>query len=191
MATKAMTELWTLISFSLLIAVVLYPLLSRLIPSPRHAVFTAMVIGIVDNVLLRGASFNLMLVAILEPLPVTMMVYGVAYLARPFGLALQPWLKIELVITILAGLLLMLSGTGVLPIDIYRYGYEPQPVTIMAVCLALLALWRKHVLLSLSVPLALTLWLFDIASSNFFDLVFHVLWFVPLLYRLGVSNSSN
>jgi hypothetical protein len=61
----------------------------------------------------------------------------------------------------------------------------------MAVCLALLALWRKHVLLSLSVPLALTLWLFDIASSNFFDLVFHVLWFVPLLYRLGVSNRSN
>ncbi len=184
-----MTEFWTLISFSLLFAVALYPLLSRLMASPRRAVLAAMLISIVDNVLLQGASVNLMLVAILEPLPVTMVVYGVAYLARPFGLALPPWSKAELVITILAGLLLMLSGTGVLPIDIYRYGYEPQPVAIMAVCLALLALWRKHVLLSLSVPLALVMWLFDIASSNFFDQVFHMLWFVPLLYRLGVSNS--
>lgn len=184
-----MTEFWTLISFSLLFAVALYPLLSRLMASPRRAVLAAMLISIVDNVLLQGASVNLMLVAILEPLPVTMVVYGVAYLARPFGLALPPWSKAELVITILAGLLLMLSGTGVLPIDIYRYGYEPQLVAIMAVCLALLALWRKHVLLSLSVPLALVMWLFDIASSNFFDQVFHMLWFVPLLYRLGVSNS--
>lgn len=177
-----MTEFWTLISFGLLFAVALYPILSWFMASPRRAALIAVMIGIAHQALLQKTSINLMLVAILESLPVTMVVYGAAYLARPFGLNLQPWSKAELTIAILAGLLLMLSGTGVISFDIYRYGYEPRPVAIMAGCLAVLAHWRQQVLLSLSIPLALLLWLFDIASSNFFDQIFHPLWFMPLLY---------
>ena len=129
----------------------------------------------------------MMVVALFEPLPFTLVIYALAFLARPFGFQSRPWPKSDIAISISAGFLLIFSAIGVLPFDIYRYGYEPLPVGVIAVVLALLALWRKHLLLCLSVPLALMLWMFNVASSNFFDHVFHVLWFLPMLYMLAAK----
>ncbi len=154
-----------------------------LVVSPARA--TALGYGLAAVIVLLSYSSFLtgMFTALLAPYGVLLPALALQNSARHLGFHTKPYSIAEMLAAFGLYLFFLMASAGVFEWDPYRYGYGGQGAAIVAVLLSGYALWRGHIVLLGVVILAQALWLLDIASSNLFDHLSHVL----LVFMLPIT----
>jgi len=133
------------------------------------AVGAAAVLAFRDTLPLRG------MVALLAPFGVMLPALALRHMAAKLGLPVVPFSTLELLGFVLVYVVFLASAMGVVPVDIYRFGYAPLPVAAMVLAVCLYGLLTGNWFLPLVVVLGQLFWVLGWGSSNWFDHVTHVL----------------
>lgn len=153
----------------------------------KRAVLTGLAIGLACWLALGLAPHPMQpvafLTAVLDPIPVMLILAIVVSLARPFGVALAPRAPWEYGLWLVVLLGLYATSFGVIHLDPYRFGYTPVGGGGVALALIIWAGFRRDVLVGCGALIGQALWTFGIGSSNLIDHVSHVL-FLPVLIGL-------
>ncbi|MCQ0094121.1 hypothetical protein [Roseovarius sp. M141] len=120
-----------------------------------------------DTLPLRG------LIAVLGPVGVVLPLLILRQMAAHLGVPVQPFGSAGLVIFVVLYIAFLASAAGAVPGDVYRLGYAPWPVAIMALALCVLGLWQGALFLPVLVVVAQAIWVMGWGSSNWFDHVLH------------------
>jgi len=145
------------------------------------AVGAAAVLAFRDTLPLRG------MVALLAPFGVMLPALALRHMAAKLGLPVVPFSTLELLGFVLVYVVFLASAMGVVPVDIYRFGYAPLPVAAMVLAVCLYGLLTGNWFLPLVVVLGQLLWVSGWGSSNWFDHVTHVL-LVPVVVVVLVTR---
>ncbi|HEY9038461.1 MAG TPA: hypothetical protein VIN05_05920 [Roseovarius sp.] len=120
-----------------------------------------------DTLPLRG------LIAVLGPVGIVLPLLILRQMAAHLGAPVQPFGSVQLVIFVALYIAFLASAAGAIPVDIYRLGYAPWPVAIMALVLCALGLWQGALFLPVLAVAAQAIWVMGWGSSNWFDHVLH------------------
>ncbi|MDO5756992.1 MAG: hypothetical protein Q4P24_05675 [Rhodobacterales bacterium] len=132
-----------------------------------------LVLGAGCAVLLRDTLPLRGLVAVLGPVGIVLPLLILRQMAAHLGVAVQPFGSGALVIFILLYGVFLASAAGVVPVDIYRLGYAPWPVAVMALALCALGMWQGALFLPVLAVAAQAIWVIGWGSSNWFDHILH------------------
>ncbi len=120
-----------------------------------------------ETVPLRG------LVAVLGPIGIVLPLLILRQMAAHLGAPVQPFGTVQLLIFVLLYIAFLASAAGAVSLDVYRLGYAPWPVAIMALALCALGLWQGALFLPVLAVAAQAIWVLGCGSSNWFDHVLH------------------
>jgi hypothetical protein len=120
-----------------------------------------------DTVALRG------MVALLGPVGIVLPLLILRQMAAHLGAPVQPFGTVELAVFLVFYLAFLTNAAVASPVDIYRLGYAPWPVAIMALALCALGLWQGALFLPVLAVAAQAFWTAGWGSSNWFDHVLH------------------
>lgn len=120
-----------------------------------------------DSVPLRG------MVALLGPVGIVLPLLILRQMAAHLGAPVQPFGTGELAVFLLLYLAFLTNAAVASPVDIYRLGYAPWPVAIMALALCVVGLWQGALFLPVLAVAAQAVWVAGWGSSNWFDHVLH------------------
>lgn len=120
-----------------------------------------------DTLPLRG------MVALLGPVGIVLPLLILRQMTAHLGVPVQPFGTLELLFFLAFYIAFLASAAGAIPVDIYRLGYAPWPVALMAAALCLLGLWQGALFLPVLAVPAQAVWVIGWGSSNWFDHVLH------------------
>lgn len=170
----------------------LFRLLQLVLPKVP-ALVVAVTVGLVPFILLPELLFHSMTIAIFAPFGLILPMVAVQGFFRDFGYTVKRFATVDLGVVLILYLFFVSASVGVVAWDPYRYGYDPVWGGAVAFLLCLYGVLRGHPGVSLVALLGQFLWINDIASSNFFDHVSHVLLIpviVVCLIRRGLSQRA-
>ncbi len=120
-----------------------------------------------DTVALNG------IVALLGPVGIVLPLLILRQMAAHLGAPVQHFGTAQLVVFLALYLAFLTNAAVASPVDIYRLGYAPWAVAIMALALCVLGLWQGALFLPVLAVAAQAFWTADWGSSNWFDHVLH------------------
>lgn len=120
-----------------------------------------------DTLPLRGA------VALLGPVGAVLPFVILRQMAAHSGASVEPFGSVELTVFAALYIAFLASAAGALPVDIYRLGYAPIPVAVIALALCAYGLGQGMVFVPLLAVTAQAMWVMGWGSSNYFDHVLH------------------
>ena len=135
------------------------------------ALVAAVLVGFLwrDTVAVNGAM------AVLAPVGVILPALALRHVAVSLGVPMAPFGTWELVGFLVFYTLFLAAAFGVVPVDLYRFGYAPVPVAVMVLAVCAYGLITGNWFLPLVAVLGQALWITGWGSSNWFDYVTHVL----------------
>jgi len=146
-----------------------------LFASPLGALIWAIVIAGVavtalwDSVPVAGAM------AVLAPFGVMLPALALRHVLVQFGMPVPGFSSLEIGIFLLVYMVFLLTAFGVIPADLYRYGYAPWPVAGMVLAVCFYALVTGNWFLAGVAVFGQLAWVMGWGSSNWFDMMLHVL----------------
>lgn len=120
-----------------------------------------------DSVALRG------IVALLGPVGVVLPFLILRQMSAHFGVAVQPFGAVELLVFAALYIAFLASAAGVIPVDVYRLGYAPIPVAVIVLALCSYGFAQGMVFVPLLAVAGQMMWVAGWGSSNYFDHVLH------------------
>lgn len=126
-------------------------------------------------------------VALFAPFGVLLPALALQNSARVFGFNASRYRRRDIIVFLAIYLAFLAASAGVVDWHPYSYGYDAFGAAVVALVLAVFALWRGYVVVLAVVVTAQILWLAGIGSSNFFDQISHVL----LIFVLPISALRN
>ena len=168
-----MTGLLSSAALAVLIGWVIYALASLAMSVPMAAGLGA-VIGLSAVMFAPGSMAVGGLVAVLAPFGVMLPALALRHVGIGFGLPVVPFSNAELIVFLIAYLAFLSAAMGVIPVDLYRYGYAPVPVAIMVLAICAYGLATGNPFLPLVAVCAQLVWMLGWGSSNWFDGVLHL-----------------
>ncbi|MEQ8255767.1 MAG: hypothetical protein RLO38_00190 [Roseovarius confluentis] len=135
------------------------------------AIVAAVLVGVLyrDTVAVNGA------VAVLAPFGVMLPALALRHVAVSLGWDVPGFSGVEIAVFLCAYMAFLVCAFGVIPVDVYRFGYAPWPVAGMVLAVCLYALVTGNWFLAGVAFLGQLAWVMGWGSSNWFDLVLHVL----------------
>ena len=135
------------------------------------ALAAAVVIGIAarDTLPVNG------LVALLAPFGVMLPALALRHMAVAQGLSIPGFSTGEIAVFLLVYIAFLCTAFGVIPVDLYRYGYAPWPVATMVLAVCAYALLTGNWFLAGVAVTGQLAWVMGWGSSNWFDMMLHVL----------------
>lgn len=128
------------------------------------------------------------LIALLAPFGVMLPALALRQVLVANGLGIPGFSSAEILVFLLAYAVFLMASFGVLPIDLYRFGYAVWPVACIALALCLYALVTGNWFLAVVTVAAQGVWVAGWASENWFDTMLHValvpVALITLLIRL-------
>ena len=161
---------------SVFVAVILgwvgFALTGLVLPMPL-AILVGVVVGATSVTLLRHSFAVKGFIALMGPVGVVLPLLVLRHVAGQLGLEIQAFTTAELMVFLLAYTAFLAASLGYLPVDIYRVGYAPLPVGIMALGLCAYGAMTGNIFIPLVAVTGQGLWLKGWGSSNWFDHVLH------------------
>ncbi|MEO0567177.1 MAG: hypothetical protein AAF066_05555 [Pseudomonadota bacterium] len=160
-----------------LLSVIFGLFLPTVIATPMSVVYAAACVWLLrNNIALTGA------IAVLTPLGVMMPALALRHMLVGLGFDIPGFLGIEVAVFLIAYTAFLCAAFGLIPIDLYRLGYDPRSVAVFAFCLCLYAFFMGNWFLAFVVVSGQFVWMMRWGSSNWFDQMTHVLlWPVALV----------
>lgn len=128
-----------------------------------------------DTIAIRG------FVAVLGPIGIMLPLLALRHVAAGMGVPVAPFGTVELLIFVTLYMGFIASSMGVIPVDLYRYGYAPVPVAVMVLALCAYGALTGSLFIPVLAVAAQALWVAGWGSSNWFDHVTHAL-LVPIIF---------
>ena len=114
------------------------------------------------------------LMAVLDPIAIVLPLLALRHMSASLGVSVHPFDTAELVAFLLLYLTFLATAAGALPWEVYRLGYAPVPVALIALALCAFGLWQGTAFLPLVAVTGQILWVLGWGSSNYFDHILHV-----------------
>jgi hypothetical protein len=149
-----------------------FALTGLIMPMPL-AILAGIGVGVLSVTLLRQTVVITGFIALMGPVGVALPALALRHVASHLGLEIQAFSSAELVVFLLAYAAFLAASLGYLPVDIYRLGYAPLPVGIMALMLCAYGALTGNFFIPLVAVAGQGLWLKGWGSSNWFDHVLH------------------
>ncbi len=149
-----------------------YALTGLIMPFPL-AVLAGIGLGVASVTLLRQTIVIKPFIALIGPVGVVLPLLALRHMAGQLGLEIRAFSTAELGIFLLAYGAFLAASLGYLPVDIYRLGYAPLPVGIMALALCAYGALTGNFFIPLVAVTGQGLWYLGWGSSNWFDHVLH------------------
>jgi len=146
---------------------------ARLIAPVPLAILAGIGVGVFSMTLLRQTVAIKGFIALMGPVGVVLPLLALRHVASQLGLEIQAFSTAELGIFLLAYGAFLAASLGYLPVDIYRLGYAPLPVGIMALGLCAYGAITGNIFIPMVAVAGQGLWLKGWGSSNWFDHVLH------------------
>ncbi len=125
-------------------------------------------------------------VALLAPFGVMLPALAVRHVAVSLGVPMAPFAAWELVGFLVLYAVFLAAAFGVVPVDLYRFGFAPVPVAVMVLVVCAYGFVTGNWFLPLVAVLGQAAWVMGWGSSNWFDYVLHVvMWPVALVVLVG------
>ncbi|MCZ4352291.1 hypothetical protein O4H61_07150 [Roseovarius aestuarii] len=128
------------------------------------------------------------LMAVLDPIAVVLPLLALRHMAATLGMPVQPFGTGPLLVFLLLYLTFLATAIGILPWEIYRLGYAPLPVALIALTLCAVGMWQGALFVPVVAIAGQFLWVLGWGSSNYFDHILHAalvpVVIVVLLLRL-------
>ena len=181
-----MTERYTSAALAVLLAWVFWGVATLFMPTWAAMAVGAALGGLAvrylrDNVVLRG------IVAVLDPIAVVLPLLILRQAIGALGLPFLPFGTWELLGFLVLYVAFLATGFGVLPVDLYRYGYRPLPVAAVVLGLCGYAALTGHWFIALAAVTGQALWVSKIGSSNYFDHILHAV-LVPVVIVVLIAR---
>lgn len=112
--------------------------------------------------------------AVLAPLGVLLPAMVLRSISRSLGIRIKPFHWAELLVFLALYSTFLSASAGLLPIDLYAFGYAPPGAIGIALFFCVWGLIRNSLFLPVTALISTTLWAFDLGSSNAFDNLSHV-----------------
>jgi hypothetical protein len=111
--------------------------------------------------------------AVFDPIGIVIPVLILWQVLGSLGLPLAPFAAIELILFVVVYAAFLATAFGVIPFDIYRFGYRPLPVAVLVLALCLYALMTGSWIVAVIAVAGQAMWVFKHGSSNYFDHILH------------------
>ena len=180
-----MRELGATIGLAIVIGWVMFALAGWVV-SPGLAAGLGAVAGVAVVALFRRSMAVGGAMALLAPLGVMLPALALRHVAGALGVPVGVFGTWELVAFLVLYSGFLASALGVVPVDLYRFGYSPLPVAVMVLAVCAHGFVTGNWFLPLVAVLGQGAWVMGWGSSNWFDYVLHVvLWPVAMVVVLG------
>lgn len=173
-----MSGLGASVALALLLAWVIFALAGLLL-SPPVAVALGAVVGLTAVVLARDSVGVPGLIAVMAPFGVMLPALAVRHMAVSLGTDIPGFSTVEIAVFLVVYVAFLSAAFGVIPLDLYRYGYAPWPVGALVLAVCAYALLTGNWFLAGVAVLGQLFWVLGWGSSNWFDHVLHV-FLVPV-----------
>ena len=173
-----MTGLGASIALAVVLGWVVFALAGLLVSAPL-AVGIGVVVGALCTGLARDTVGVSGLIAVLAPFGVMLPALAARHMAVSLGLAVPGFSTVEIAVFLGVYVAFLATAFGVIPVDLYRYGYAPWPVGAMVLVLCAYAFATGNWFLAAVAVLGQLFWVVGWGSSNWFDHVLHV-FLVPV-----------
>ncbi|WP_135505967.1 hypothetical protein [Roseovarius aestuariivivens] len=148
--------------------------LTGLVLAPSVAAVIGAVMGVLTVALARETVAVSGLIAVLAPFGVMLPALAARHMAVSLGAEVPGFATWEILVFLALYVGFLCSAFGVIPADLYRYGYAPWPVGGMVLALCLYAFLTGNWFLAGVAVLGQLFWVLGWGSSNWFDMVLHV-----------------
>jgi hypothetical protein len=182
-----MSGLGATVGVAVVLGWVVFALAGTLISAPWPSLL-ALVAGVLAAVLWRDTLAVNGLVAVLAPFGVMLPALALRHVMVSWGWDVPGFSGVEIAVFLVGHVAFLACAFGVIPVDVYRFGYAPWPVAGMVLAVCVHALVTGNWFLAVVAVLGQLAWVMGWGSSNWFDMVLHVLLVpvaaVVLLLRL-------
>ena len=180
-----MTGLGAMAALAVLVGWVVFALLGW-VASPGLSAGLGAVVGALMVTVFRESMAVGGAVALLAPFGVMLPALALRHVAVSLGVPMAPFGTWELVGFLVFYTLFLAAAFGVVPVDLYRFGYAPVPVAVMVLAVCAYGFVTGNWFLPLVAVLGQAAWVMGWGSSNWFDYVLHVvMWPVALVVLVG------
>lgn len=169
-----MSGLGATVALAIVLGWVVFALSGLLLAPPWPAVL-ALVGGVLLVLVARDTLAANGLVALLAPFGVMLPALALRHMAVAQGLSVPGFSTAEIAVFLVLYTAFLCTAFGVIPVDIYRYGYAPWPVAFMVLAVCAYALATGNWFLAGVAVLGQLAWVMGWGSSNWFDMMLHVL----------------
>jgi len=154
--------------------------------SPGLSAGLGAVVGVLVVAVFRESMAVGGAVALLAPFGVMLPALAVRHVAVSLGVPMAAFGTWELVAFLVLYTVFLAAAFGVLPVELYRWGYAPLPVAVMVLAACGYGFATGNWFLPLVAVLGQAAWVMGWGSSNWFDYVLHVvMWPVALVVLVG------
>lgn len=167
-----MTALLSTLSLAILLGWVAWGALSLGLGLPQSLIL-GLAIGGLCAFGLRATLPVGVIVAVLDPIAIVLPLLALRHMAAALGVPVQPFGTGELMVFLLLYLTFLATAAGALPWEVYRLGYAPIPVALIALALCAFGLWQGAVFVPFVAVAGQALWVMGLGSSNYFDHILH------------------
>ncbi|WP_422030354.1 hypothetical protein [Roseovarius sp.] len=180
-----MTGLGVMAALAVLVGWVVFALLGW-VASPALSAGLGAVVGVLAVALFRESMAVGGAVALLAPFGVMLPALALRHVAVSLGVPMAGVATWELLVFLVLYAVFLAAAFGVVPLDMYRWGYAPVPVAVMVLAVCGYGFATGNWFLPLVAVLGQAAWVMGWGSSNWFDYVLHVLmWPVALVVLVG------
>ncbi len=169
-----MSGLGASLALAIVVGWVVFALSGWAVSAPLATGF-GLVIGLGVAFGLQGSMAVGGAVALLAPFGVMLPALVLRHVAMKLGVPMVPFSSVELLVFLAAYLVFLMTAFGVVPVDLYRFGYAPWPVAAMVLAVCAYGAVTGNWMLPLVAVLGQVFWVLGWGSSNWFDYVLHVL----------------
>lgn len=167
-----MIEALTSVFVAILTGWIIYALAGFAVSVPV-AVILGAVIGGLSVLIFRDTLVVRGIVALLGPIGIVVPMLALRHVAVGMSVPLPAFGTPELLVFLVAYVGFLAAAMGVLPVDLYRFGYAPVPVAIMVLALCAYGALSGNFFVPLVAVAGQALWVAGWGSSNWFDHVLH------------------
>lgn len=169
-----MSGVWGAAGLAVILGWVLFHLIGLVLSPTGALIWAALLAGLAvsvawDSVAVSGAM------AVLAPFGVMLPALALRHVGVQFGLPVPGFSALELVVFLVAYVAFLCAAFGVIPVDVYRFGYAPWPVAGMVLAVCAYGLLTGNWFLAGVAVLGQLAWVMGWGSSNWFDMMLHVL----------------
>lgn len=156
------------------------------VASPALSASLGAAVGVVLVVFFRDSMAVGGAVALLAPFGVMLPALALRHAGAKLGLPVMPFGTWEMAAFLLLYTGFLAAAFGVIPVDVYRFGYAPVPVAAMVLAVCAYGFATGNWFLPLVAVLGQAAWVMGWGSSNWFDHVLHAaLWPVAAVVLVG------
>lgn len=176
-----MSGLGAVLALAILLAWTLFALLNGFLGAGAPIGLGALA-GLLMAILMKDTVAVSGAIALLAPFGVMVPALAMRHMANAMGADIPGFSLAELAVFTLLYTGFLATAFGVIPVDLYRFGYAPVPVGLMVLALCGYAFLTGNWFLAGIMVLAQLAWMMGWGSSNWLDHVLHVLmWPVALV----------